>query len=213
MVKRIKTKSAFTLAEVLIALVIIGVIAALTISTAINKMQREELRSQFKKAFGVISQTVQKMKVDYGNIIFNSTQDSASDFRNKFMKYFSVVCKDNCMDNSKYKNHANKNNDPEMQGHLRNCFTVHDGMIFCFSKGATSGTIYIDVDINGDKNPNRWGYDVFTFYISNENQSLMPSSDGVPYFAFVCNNTASDFNGPSCSVKAISDTNYFKKLP
>jgi len=208
-----KTKSAFTLAEVLITLVIIGVVAALTIPSAINRLQREELRSQFKKAISVASQAVQKMKVDYGNIIFDTGNDSGLDFRNKFIKYFSVVCKDNCLDNSKYKNHANKNNDSEMLLHLQNCFTVQDGMIFCFYKGMVTGSMYIDVDINGDKNPNRWGYDVFTFYVSNENQALTPSSDGVPYFAFVCNSTAANFNGPSCSVKAVSDPNYFKNLP
>ena len=41
MVKRIKTKSAFTLAEVLITLVIIGIVAALTIPAVIAKNQKE----------------------------------------------------------------------------------------------------------------------------------------------------------------------------
>ena len=38
-------KFGFTLAEVLITLVIIGVIAAMTIPTMINNLQRNELRS------------------------------------------------------------------------------------------------------------------------------------------------------------------------
>ena len=81
-----KIKNGFTLSEVLITLVIIGVVAALTIPTAINRMQREELRSQFKKAVSTTSQVIQKMKVDYGDIIFDSVNDSELDFRNKFIK-------------------------------------------------------------------------------------------------------------------------------
>lgn len=42
-------KSAFTLAEVLITLGIIGVVAAMTLPTLVNDKQNKELQTQFKK--------------------------------------------------------------------------------------------------------------------------------------------------------------------
>jgi len=206
-----KFKSGFTLAEVLITLVIIGVIAAMTIPTLINNLQKNELRSQFKKAVSVTSQAVQKMKTDYGDIIYDVNVDSAPDFRSRFIKYFSVICKDNCVNVSKYINRAGVS-DHEFTNQMQNCFTVQDGMIFCFYKGGVSHAMYIDVDINGDKGPNRWGYDFFTFYINNDTQSLTPSSPGVPYSGYVCNNTSTIYNGPACTEAAMRDSEYFKKL-
>jgi len=209
-----KIKNGFTLSEVLITLVIIGVVAALTIPTAINRMQREELRSQFKKAVSTTSQVIQKMKADYGDIIFDSVNDSELDFRNKFIKYISVTCKENCLDKSKYRNYANFENDGELINYqLKNCITAQDGIIYCFYKGIST-TYYINFDINGDKNPNRWGYDVFTFYIDKSDQILKPVTLEKPLRnTFYCNNSSATHNGAACAEKAISDPNYFKNLP
>ena len=49
-------KSAFTLAEVLITLGIIGVVAALTIPSLIQKYEEKQTVSQVKKAYSEISQ-------------------------------------------------------------------------------------------------------------------------------------------------------------
>ena len=60
-------KLGFTLAEVLITLVIIGVIAAMTIPTLINKMQDQEMKSQFAKAYSTVSQAIYKTDmIDFG---------------------------------------------------------------------------------------------------------------------------------------------------
>ena len=50
-----KRKTAFTLAEVLITLVIIGVIAAATIPTLMQKHFEQEMITKLKKNFSVIS--------------------------------------------------------------------------------------------------------------------------------------------------------------
>ena len=54
-------KSAFTLAEVLITLVIIGVIAAITVPTLINKTNKQEYGSKLKKAYSTLSQVTNQM--------------------------------------------------------------------------------------------------------------------------------------------------------
>jgi len=59
-------KKGFTLAEVLITLGIIGIVAALTMPALITKYQEQALRTQFKKAFSVFTQNLQKTAlIDY----------------------------------------------------------------------------------------------------------------------------------------------------
>ncbi len=52
------TKNAFTLAEVLITLGIIGVVAAMTMPTLLNSTQGAQYRTAYKKALSVLSQAV-----------------------------------------------------------------------------------------------------------------------------------------------------------
>lgn len=56
----------FTLAEVLITLGIIGVIAALTIPTLIKNSQTTALKSQFKKFYAVYEAATKTIAQDYG---------------------------------------------------------------------------------------------------------------------------------------------------
>lgn len=47
-------KRAFTMAEVLITLGIIGIVAAMTLPTVINNIQDKQFRTMFKKQFSII---------------------------------------------------------------------------------------------------------------------------------------------------------------
>ena len=59
-------KAAFTLAEVLITLAIIGVVAAMTIPTLISNYQEKATVSKVKQAFSIISQAYQLAKIENG---------------------------------------------------------------------------------------------------------------------------------------------------
>lgn len=59
-------KKAFTLAEVLLTLSIIGVVAAMTLPILIKNYQKHVLVNQLKKSYSVISQIFQKMMADEG---------------------------------------------------------------------------------------------------------------------------------------------------
>ena len=59
---------AFTLAEVLITLAIIGVVAAMTIPTLIANYQEKQTVTQLTKAYSMLSQAVQLMYAEYGPI-------------------------------------------------------------------------------------------------------------------------------------------------
>ena len=76
-IPKIKVFRGFTLAEVLITLVIIGVIAAMTIPTLINKTNNQEYVSRLIKTYSTLSQGLnsiwQKNDVAPGDYEFLNT--------------------------------------------------------------------------------------------------------------------------------------------
>ena len=58
-------KSGFTLAEVLITLGVIGIVAAMTIPTLIANTQSQKFRSQFKKTLSTLNQAVKMSQAKY----------------------------------------------------------------------------------------------------------------------------------------------------
>ncbi|MDD3014662.1 MAG: type II secretion system protein [Candidatus Gastranaerophilales bacterium] len=95
---RIKNK-AFTLAEILISLGIIGVIAAFVISPLVQEIQDTQLKTAWKKSFSDISQAVRRYSIDMGGDfrgIFtgpNATAEGNDDFRNKLLTYLNYTQK------------------------------------------------------------------------------------------------------------------------
>ena len=59
-------KCAFTLAEVLVTLTIIGVVAAMTIPVVSAKVKQHEYKTAAKKAFSVISNAIQTVNAQDG---------------------------------------------------------------------------------------------------------------------------------------------------
>ncbi len=66
--KKIKQLNAFTLAEVLITLGVIGVVAAVTFPSLISKYQEQVTVNHLLKTYSILSQAVQRMQSDYGTI-------------------------------------------------------------------------------------------------------------------------------------------------
>ena len=62
----LKPKAAFTLAEVLITLGVIGVVAAMTMPSLINNYRKQQVVAQLKKSYSVLEQTIKRAEVDYG---------------------------------------------------------------------------------------------------------------------------------------------------
>lgn len=60
-------KNAFTLAEVLITLGIIGVVAALTMPSLIQNHRKQEVETKLAKVYSVMNQAINMSKVEYGD--------------------------------------------------------------------------------------------------------------------------------------------------
>ncbi len=86
-----KKKAAFTLAEVLITLGIIGVVAAMTIPTLIQNYNKKVAAVRAKKAYNELSQAIELSKIDNGEMsTWDYPQDyaiqSTKDFVDKYIK-------------------------------------------------------------------------------------------------------------------------------
>ena len=84
---------AFTLAEVLITLGIIGVVAAMTIPTLISNYQEKELVTRAKKALAQVNNAIDLARAENGygdnSVLFNTNNTSEESMR-AFAKYFKV---------------------------------------------------------------------------------------------------------------------------
>ena len=85
-----KRRVAFTLAEVLITLGVIGVVAALTMPTLIQNHQEKVLITQDKVAYSVINQALERVRADnefWMDAVFNPNNTSLESTE-AFAKYF-----------------------------------------------------------------------------------------------------------------------------
>ncbi len=209
---------AFTLAEVLITLAIIGIVASLTIPSVVKNYKAVQYETALKKAESEINRAIYLMRYDLGEDIKKSNFQTNT-FKPLFMKYFNVIedCNwSNCYNKAtpKYMNYANNapaTNTIFSEGN----FVVKKGMLFMIDND--SSDLQVSVDINGYKKaPNRWGYDLFTFYLTDEGK-FVPA--GAPNTARTSKNTycskesTNGSNGIACAYWALTDKDYFKNLP
>ena len=172
---------AFTLAEVLITLGIIGIVAAITMPSLIQNYRNTVLHNQFKKGYSNLSKALALTKEELGtsDLINNyATYDSKKqdypyrqDFLNAFYKAINVKTK---AKNYKICNFSKTVcwSDYWDTGTPVPVYILEDGS--SVSAYINSGTIMLDTDINGpSKGPNRYGFDIFTFAVKS-NDTLGP---------------------------------------
>ncbi len=182
----------FTLAEVLITLGIIGVVAAMTMPTLITKHQKQVYANQLKTNVSIISQAIYKYMADQGvdNLNLTPMVDGADELKEFFEDYVKVVNDCNgryylegehsCFAKS-YKyydgSHAPTNQEAYSCGVVLNlvngasvCADVQQG---ASDDGDTTNNgvvgdnavLSVEIDINGNKGPNVIAKDLFTFSV------------------------------------------------
>jgi len=215
-------KYGFTLAEVLITLVIVGVVAALTIPTAIAKYRDQQTIQSLKTAYSSFAQAVKMAEANNGPVAAwdigpGDTQEGSLKLYNLIVPHLSLAkeCRENsgCFSNG-YTTLQGTNvpYQPNTWGrYIRGI--LNNGMPFLiWSNGSGCTGHYGDnfcgvirVDVNGDKKPNRYGYDFFSFRIT-EN-GLLPA--GRENNQIRCNHSGSDEeNGADCTAWVLYKNNF-----
>ena len=171
-------KAAFTLAEVLITLGIIGVVAALTLPTVIANYQKQVTVTKLQKAYTILNQAFRQSEVDNGSSeSWQETNEIGVDeyFDRYWKKYFNepVYCQtaQECgySGPSPYKKFNGSTSGVIWIGKPRVFFKTSDGVFYLFVDSTTNanGEIhavnFVFIDINGAKAPNTYGIDVFRF--------------------------------------------------
>lgn len=176
---------AFTLAEVLITLGIIGVVATMTIPALIKNTQDSELKTAWKKAFSIFSQAYYQAAADY-NIDFTSN----STLMDSLTPYFKVITQCTPLAGSTCW-HANgivktlpltdgtQYNFPNYSATVPGFITVDGMKLIINSDGAVNDTGWVMIDVNADKNPNIAGKDIFAirFYGTKNNNKVIPFNE------------------------------------
>lgn len=241
-------KNAFTLAEVLITLGILGVVAALTLPMLVQNYKKQQTITSVQKAYTVVNQNLKLAIVDYASPSSwiengsNPTYNTTLKYFNKYIKpYYKIakICTGETTFNSNYyqacgyssyltkRSGGWKNIDLLKQGGNRVVFATPDGMVYFFYPygtfctkldtstpdnpqydcyAQTNGALSIALDINGPKEPNTWGIDIFQFTLDQKKEIFMPAGykDTDEEIDKECNKSTYE-GGITCTAKLVKD--------
>lgn len=188
-----KKKPAFTLAEVLITLGIIGIVAAMTIPTLMTHLTHKKLESQLKKTYSELNIAARNfyehedMSVHDADIMLNKDMDKTNQFYfsdellNKFMSYYKGFQRQTGQ-SDRWITFDNKNkiSQKDLNGTITDYYPCDRSAVATDLAGrnyalddtsAYNNTDFgpkICVDINGIDKPNRLGYDRFVFVFTED---------------------------------------------
>lgn len=232
-----KARLGFTLAEVLITLGIIGVVAAMTIPNLIANYKAHRLSSQFLESYSIIQQVFKSMEAD--EVSLSPSDYGVGQYYKTFMKYLQAptdcgiggpngASAGNLKSVPCYKANVGSASDipyKTLDGKMNanaglfddGQIALQNGTLLMFENGGWGiwkDTVYVSVDLNGYNNkPNRWGYDLFTFQLKDGELKTM-GANGTDYTdmnTYCSKDSSSAFNGITCAQKAKENPQeYFK---
>ena len=187
-------KKAFTMAEVLITLMILGVIATLTIPALIQNHQKKSTAVAVKKAYSEILQATQKSIADNGSTDGWSANSSMAFFEQYLYPYLQIKSKNSFNDiypNGWLQVSGKKETELSVVKGYGVVYTLNNGMTYTvniYIENKKARWTSILVDINGKNPPNKLGRDIFVISAGNTNsncQIVVPAGtcgtyDGTP---------------------------------
>jgi prepilin-type N-terminal cleavage/methylation domain-containing protein len=212
----------FTLAEVLITLLIIGVVASLVIPNLINDSQNEELSVLLKKNYSAFADAARLMMIDNGGNLAGKFAGS-SDMLNQFGQYITFTKKCNVNAQGCY---FEGNNSWKILSGGGGWFSFSNYYSAVTNQGASlrmaladtecehdrgAGSLaehtcgWMTIDVNGFKAPNIMGRDLFTFWITKTGvyPNGIPNDDYDNMDAFCNKMSTSQYSGISCAAKIL----------
>lgn len=219
---------AFTLAEVLITIGIIGIVAAMTIPNLLAQHRERENVTKLKTVYSTITQAYTRAVTEFGtpdfwNLEEQNSSVGAQNINQILSPYFNVT--ENCSTNGGcwYDGNILKLNTSSSginysTNSAYSTFSTVDGVQFAFNvENPACEAVYgtsralehvcatFTVDVNGKKFPNQYGYDVFKFYITKFGiQPYGLDSDTTNTFGTTCSKQNS---GEGCAAWAVFKSN------
>ena len=170
-----KKNRAFTLAEILITIGIIGVVAAITIPNLITNHQKKVTATRLKQTYAQIEQAVKLSIAENGEIgTWDLQRPPQESFDQYIRPYISIIgqTKDTIMNQQKipYKTLNGIMAHLADQQYKGDFYTILNGIdLFLrkdFYNDENRNSIAISIDLNGrTKRPNRLGKDWFIIYV------------------------------------------------
>ncbi len=179
-----KKGKAFTLAEVLITLGIIGVVAAMTIPTLVQNYQKRIYESKFKMMHSKLIEVSKLIKIDQG--IHRNTDLDLSKYL-RATRYTGSTPTYSGLTNIDF---GDLGFMPDCT--QANCYQLPDGAIISMSLFLTDGleaygndeyAIDFKVDLNGTNPPNTNGRDWFGFRAANDGTLYGYGQKGIPKYS------------------------------
>lgn len=184
-------KKAFTLAEVLITLGVIGVVSVLTIPNLLSNYQEKVLETQTKKVENELSNALALLLVAeetdslsdsslYVETIDQSgIEDSVGKFFDKYIKSAKncgyTDLQTSCHENL-YALSSDKEKENNFPGAMSYCGNLKSGATICISPFSNRKFANIRVDVNSSKGPNVYEKDIL-FYAVSYNGDLISYTD------------------------------------
>lgn len=185
-----KQINAFTLAEVLITLGIIGIVAAITLPALIGKYQKVQTTTRLKKAYTTIAQALTMAQADYGdsnlwdNLIISAESNSDNIIIKQQVEKYILPYLSNVISSGLYSLNekgydiyytTQGTTNTNLPDDTRKYYIIEmaDSTTFLFSR-EHSGYLIIYFDINGIKQNNIWGKDAFIFHVEPKTGKFLP---------------------------------------
>lgn len=224
-------KKGFTLAEVLITLGIIGVVAALTLPSLIQNYKEKATVTAVKESYSIFAQALKMVTID--NPDLSALTDSKLSAKENSQIMFNEISKHikkvkscdvdkKCMGNTYYLNLNNKkvsnwdtyNN--LVTGVLANGTSFWILSLPASISGEETYAGQIGIDINGNKRPNKFGVDFFWFTFNKNGELFAGRGEGTGGIYGNCELSPSNSNwsnGYGCSEWIITHGNmdYLKR--
>jgi prepilin-type N-terminal cleavage/methylation domain-containing protein len=209
----IKNNKGFTLAEVLITLLIIGVIASIVIPGLIADTQQAEYKTAWKKAYADLSQSTARIVADNGGSLKGLFTNDNS-VRNNYSAYLSYTKSCDYPNNFGNCWHKMDGDCKNLKGTANSGWGSGSGLIlnngslvrFRFNQSDCNDTSYtvpicghIIIDINGFKSPNVTGKDIFAVYI--QENTIKPWGTIGDSYQNDCKNMTGGIPGLGCSAE------------
>ena len=220
--------AAFTLAEVLITLGIIGVVAAMTMPSLVQNYKNKQTVAQLKKIYSVLSQATVMAESENGPIsdwnMIDGSCESMDEIVSFYTPYLKTLkeCKQSkgCWATTTIKGLSGTTNRlDEFSGSFdcaKHSIALTDGTYIVFDIYGSLSTFGIEndfpnnnnttmgffVDLNGAKNPNVVGRDIFTFALTKH--GIVPA--GIHNNSAHCTRELKDWNsGIDCAAKVLKE--------